>query len=167
MEKVAIDRLLACVYVAVFVIINLIVNHCGPWVIPVTTVAAVCVNMMIRDFLLYDGGLKWSATTCAAAGAITVMINYDAGMVAMASFVAVVSGALISGGVYRVLPGDFDSKRWPANIASAIGDALIFPTLSFMAFMPEISAMQFISKMAAVTVITIIMRRYFTFEGRK
>lgn len=65
------------------------------------------------------------------------------------------------------LPGDFDSKRWPANIASAIGDALIFPTLSFMAFMPEISAMQFISKMAAVTVITIIMRRYFTFEGRK
>ena len=86
---------------------------------------------------------------------------------AIASFVAVVSGALISGGVYRVLPGDFDSKRWPANIASAIGDALIFPTLSFMAFMPEISAMQFISKMAAVTVITIIMRRYFTFEGRK
>nr|DAR54122.1 MAG TPA: DNA N-6-adenine-methyltransferase [Caudoviricetes sp.] len=82
-------------------------------------------------------------------------------------FVAVVSGALISGGVYRVLPGDFDSKRWPANIASAIGDALIFPTLSFMAFMPEISAIQFISKMAAVTVITIIMRRYFTFEGGK
>ncbi|WP_276387758.1 hypothetical protein [Escherichia coli] len=50
MKKVAIDRLLACVYVAVFVIINLIVNHCGPWVIPITTVAAVCVNMMIRDF---------------------------------------------------------------------------------------------------------------------
>ena len=140
MERVTIDRLLACVYVAVFVIINLIVNHCGPWVIPITTVAAVCVNMMIRDFLLYDGGLKWSATTCAAAGAITVLINYDAGMVAIASFVAVVSGALISGGVYRVLPGDFDSKRWPANIASAIGDALIFPTLSFMAFMPEIMA---------------------------
>lgn len=66
MRKVTIDRLLACVYVAVFVIINLTVNHCGPWVIPVTTVAAVCVNMMIRDFLLYDGGLKWSTTTCAA-----------------------------------------------------------------------------------------------------
>ncbi|WP_215268855.1 hypothetical protein [Escherichia coli] len=167
MERVTIDRLLAFVYVAVFVIINLIVNHCGPWVIPITTVAAVCVNMMIRDFLLYDSGLKWSATTCAIAGAITVLINYDAGMVAIASFVAVVSGAFISGGVYRILPGDFDSKRWPANIASAIGDALIFPTLSFMAFMPEISAMQFISKMASVTVITIIMRRYFTFEGRK
>lgn len=173
MKRVTIDRLLACVYVAVFVIINLIVNHCGPWVIPIATVAAVCVNMMIRDFLLYDGGLKWSATTCAAAGAITVLINYDAGMVAVASFVAVVSGALISGGVYRILPGDFYSKRWPANIASAIGDALIFPTLSFMAFMAfmafmlGISAMQFISKMAAVTVITIIMRRYFSFEGRK
>lgn len=97
MKKVTIDRLLACAYVAVFVIINLIVNHCGPWVIPITTVAAVCVNMMIRDFLLYDGGLKWSATTCAAAGAITVLINYEAGMVAIASFVAVVSGALISG----------------------------------------------------------------------
>lgn len=66
MKKVTIDRLLACVYVAVFVIINLIVNNCVPWVIPITTVAAVCVNMMIRDFLLYDGGLKWSATTCAA-----------------------------------------------------------------------------------------------------
>ncbi|WP_256594005.1 hypothetical protein [Escherichia coli] len=57
MKRVTTDRLLACVYVAVFVIINLIVNHCGPWVIPITTVAAVCVNMMIRDFLLYDGGL--------------------------------------------------------------------------------------------------------------
>ena len=49
MGRVTIDRLLACVYVAVFVIINLIVNHCGPWVIPITTVAAVCANMMIRS----------------------------------------------------------------------------------------------------------------------
>lgn len=161
------DVWLALLYIAVFASINLIVAHVGPWVIPITTIAAVCANMFIRDFLLYDGGLKWSASTCSVAGLITVAINYDAGMVAIASFVAVVSGALISGGVYRVLPGNFDSKRWPANIASAIGDALIFPTLSFMVFMPEISAMQFISKMTAVTVITIIMRRYFTFEGRK
>lgn len=161
------DTWLALLYIAVFACINLIVAHVGAWVIPITTVAAVCGNMLIRDFLLYDGGFKWSVSTCSVAGLITVAINHDAGMVAIASFTTVVSGALVSGGVYRVLPGDFDSKRWPANIASAICDSLLFPTLSFMAFMPEISAMQFISKMTTVTVITIIMRRYFTFEKRR
>lgn len=61
------DVWLALLYIAVFASINLIVAHVGPWVIPITTIAAVCVNMLIRDYLLYDGGLKWSASTCSVA----------------------------------------------------------------------------------------------------
>ena len=90
-------------YVAIFTIVNLIVYYCGAWVIPITTSVCVAANMMLRDRVFCGKGLKFSAAIAAAAGLCTFAINHGALTVAIASFTAVVVGAFVAGGAFKLL----------------------------------------------------------------
>lgn len=154
-------------YVAAFVLINLIVNWLGPLIVPVTTVAAVCANMLIRDRIFYDAGPRYSIAAATAAGLFTVAISIEAGMVALASMVAVIAGACTSAAAYKLLRGPFEERRPVANTCSAVVDALVFPTVAFIQFMPWISFAQFSMKVITIVILSYVIKRFFEFAGNE
>ena len=156
-------------YVAIFTIVNLIVYYCGAWVIPITTSVCVAANMMLRDRVFCGKGLKFSAAIAAAAGLCTFAINHGALSVAIASFTTVVVGAFVAGLMFKLLKSKMPIERARpiANTCSAVTDSLIFPTISFLAFLPFVSAEMFASKFISVLFYTCIINKFFNFDYKK
>ena len=156
-------------YVAIFTIVNLIVYYCGAWVIPITTSVCVAANMMLRDRVFCGKGLKFSAAIAAAAGLCTFAINHGALTVAIASFTAVVVGAFVAGGAFKLLKNKvaIEKARPIANTCSAVTDSLIYPTIAFMTFLPLVSVEMFASKFLSVLFYTYIINKFFNFDYKK
>ena len=156
-------------YVTIFTIVNLIVYYCGAWVIPITTSVCVAANMMLRDRVFCGKGLKFSAAIAAAAGLCTFAINHGALTVAIASFTAVVVGAFVAGGAFKLLKNKvaIEKARPIANTCSAVTDSLIYPTIAFMTFLPLVSVEMFASKFLSVLFYTFIINKFFNFDYKK
>jgi hypothetical protein len=82
-------------------------------------------------------------------GAISWVLNRDAGMIAVASTVAFVLAASADWAVYSALGR---RPRWQrvngSNVVGAAVDSLVFPTIAFGAFLPLIVLGQFAAKVA-------------------
>ena len=156
-------------YVAIFTIVNLIVYYCGAWVIPITTSVCVAANMMLRDRVFCGKGLKFSAAIAAAAGLCTFAINHGALTVAIASFTAVVVGAFVAGGAFKLLKNKvaIEKARPIANTCSAVTDSILYPTIAFMTFLPLVSVEMFASKFLSVLFYTFIINKFFNFDYKK
>lgn len=156
-------------YVAIFTVVGLIDCYCGAWIVPFTTCVCVAANMMLRDRVFCDRGLKFSMAIAAIAGLCTFILNSDALTVAIASFVAVVTGSFVSGLVFELLKNKLviEKARPIANTCSAVSDSLLYPTIAFMAFLPVISMEMFVSKFLSVLFYTFIINKFFNFDYKK
>jgi len=139
------------IYIAALVVANLLVAWLGPWFSPINAFVLIGLDLSLRDKLheqwendklvLKMGGL------IAVASGVSYLLNPAAGSIALASFLAFALAMSADTVAYHFLR----DKPWMirsngSNVAGAAVDSITFPTIAFGGLMPEIVALQFISK---------------------
>lgn len=141
------------VYLAAIVAANLSVATFGPAVAPVNAFLLIGLDLTLRDRLhdsWHGHGLPWRmALLIATGGAITYLLNRDAGQIAVASAVAFAAAAALDGAVYALL-GDRSRllRVNGSNVVGAAADSLLFPTIAFGELLPLVVLGQFAAKVA-------------------
>ena len=140
------------IFIAGLVIANLLVALIGPWFSLVNSFFLIGLDLSIRD-KLHDSWkthlpLKMGILILASSG-ISYLLNPATGMIAIASFMAFALAMSTDTLAYHFLK----EKPWfirsnGSNIAGATVDSVTFPTIAFGGLMPEIVALQFVSKVA-------------------
>jgi len=139
----------AVIYICGLVLANLLVSWFGPWFSIVNAFLLIGLDLTLRDKIheLWEG--RWLPMGCliASASLISYLLNPASGIIALASFVAFAVAMIIDTIVYQKLSKqDWTIKSNGSNVASALADSLIFPTIAFGGLMPEIVLMQFLAK---------------------
>lgn len=137
------------VYVFALVAANLLVATIGPWFSIINSFVLIGLDLTLRD-KLHD---KWGGnplkigSLIVVAGIISYVLNPSSGQIALASVVAFCLSMAVDSVVYQKLKDMSWTKRTTgSNIAGAAVDSIAFPTIAFGGLMPEIVAMQFVSK---------------------
>lgn len=137
------------VYVFALVSANLLVSAIGPWFSIINSFVLIGLDLTLRD-KLHD---KWGGnplkigSLIVVAGIISYVLNPSSGQIAVASVVAFCLSMAVDSVVYQKLKDMPWTKRTTgSNIAGAAVDSIAFPTIAFGGLMPEIVAMQFVSK---------------------
>lgn len=133
-------RIAAGIFVAAIVVANLTVAEFGPWVSPINAFVLIGLDLSLRDWL-HD---KWRSelwrmgALIGAAGAISYLLNPAAGRIAVASAVAFTVSSLVDAAVYhRLINLPFLKRANGSNMAGALTDSVLFPTVAF-GFFPGI-----------------------------
>ena len=151
-------------YLTAIILANLSSAHLGPGASVINAFLFIGLDLTSRDklheawlgrgFVLKMGGLV------AVGSLISWAINRNAGTIAVASFVAFLSAAIIDTIVYQLLhKRNYLVKVNGSNVFSALADSLIFPTLAFGGFMPLITLGQFVAKVVGGAMWAFILRR--------
>lgn len=158
------NKLYIGIYIASLVIANLLVAWLGPWFSPINALVLIGLDLSLRDKLhdAWQGdGLPWRiGILIAASGTISYLLNPAAGIIAIASVVAFCAAMAADSIAYQALRrfGWF-TRANGSNVAGASVDSVVFPTIAFGSFMPEIVAMQFAAKVAGGAVWSFILRK--------
>lgn len=137
------------IYIAALVAANLLVSFIGPWFSVVNSFVLIGLDLTLRDKLhdKWDGNPFKIGALIAVAGAISYLLNPASGQIAIASVVAFCLSMAADSFVYQKLRNQSWEKRTTgSNLAGAAVDSITFPTIAFSGLMPEIVAMQFVSK---------------------
>jgi len=146
------DGILIGAYLAAIVAANLIVAAYGPAAVVPVAFVFVGFDLTLRDRLherwpSRDRAARMLALI-AAGGAISWLLNRDAGPIAVASTVAFLAAALTDWAVYSALGGRSPFVRVNgSNVASATVDSALFVGLAF-GWLPGIIAAQLVAKVA-------------------
>ena len=138
-------------YLAAIVAANLAVATWGPSVIPYTAFFLIGLDLTARDKLhdLWHGNkfiLKMGALI-ATGSILSWFLNKDAGIVALASFLAFTAAAVADTLMYQLLYRQNKLlKMNGSNLVSATVDSVVFPTVAFGVFLPEVILMQLVVK---------------------
>ena len=137
------------IYIGALVCANLLVVMIGPWFSVVNSFVLIGLDLTLRD-KIHD---KWNGNPMkiggliVIAGAISYLLNPASGQIAIASVIAFCLSMIADSFVYEKLKDQPWQKRIAgSNLVGAAIDSLVFPTVAFGVLMPEIIAMQFISK---------------------
>lgn len=139
---------------------NLLVSKFGPAISPVLAFFLIGFDLSMRDWLQVRMRPWQMAGLIGASGLLTYALNPAAGMTAVASAVALTSAALVDWATFTRLRGAWLFKANGSNVAGALVDSLIFPTLAFGALMPNIVAAQFMAKVAGGAVWAYVIKRF-------
>lgn len=137
------------IYISALVAANLLVTLIGPWFSVVNSFVLIGLDLTLRDKLhdKWDGNPFKIGALIAVAGAISYLLNPASGQIAIASVVAFTLSMVADSFVYQKLKDQPWVKRTTgSNLAGASVDSITFPTIAFGGLMPEIVAMQFVSK---------------------
>jgi uncharacterized PurR-regulated membrane protein YhhQ (DUF165 family) len=149
-------------YLAAVVAANLSVATFGPAASILNAFLFIGLDLTLRD-RLHDawGGRQLVARMAlliAAGGAISYLLNRDAGQIAVASTVAFVVAGTLDGVTYQLLGDRARLVRINgSNVVGAAADSLIFPTIAFGGFLPLIVLGQFAAKVAGGFVWSLIL----------
>jgi hypothetical protein len=138
-------------YLGAIVTANLLVAYYGPKVTIICAFAFIGLDLTTRDNL-HDAwkkqGLVWKMGTLILAGSIlSVILNWGAWRIALASCIAFASAAFIDTLTYHILREKIRFLRVNgSNVVSAAVDSIAFPTIAFGVFMPLIVLGQFAAK---------------------
>jgi hypothetical protein len=149
-------------YLVAIVIANLSIAAFGPSAVVVNAFLFIGLDLTLRDRLhdQWSGdGLVWKmGALIATGGAISWLLNRDAGMIAVASTVAFAGAAIADGLAYQA------AHRWPrlarinaSNVVGAAVDSLLFPTIAFGSLMPALVLAQFTAKVAGGFVWSLVL----------
>lgn len=157
---------MASLYLAAIILANLSVAHFGPSAVYVNAFLFIGLDLTARDKLhdRWNGkGLIWKmGLLIGAGGALSWLLNRDAGPIALASTVAFATAAIVDAGIYHLLRSRrFIVRANASNVPAAATDSLVFPTLAFGGFDPIITLGQFVAKVAGGFVWSLI------FKGRR
>lgn len=159
----------AClVYAGALITANLSIAAFGPWVSPINSFLLIGFDLTMRDRLhdAWGGKNLWPkmvALICFA-GIVSWMVNPAAGRIAIASCVAFIISNLVDALTYAKLQkqtkwGSYYYRTNGSNVAGAAVDSVLFPTLAFGVFMPEIIALQAAAKIGGGAVWAWVMKR--------
>lgn len=138
--------LAVCAYALAMICANLLVARFGPTISPVLAFVFIGLDLSLRDWLHLKIA-KWQmGLMIVATGGMTYLLNPASQMIAIASTAAFTCAALIDWIVFSVIKGRWIVKANVSNVAGAAVDSLVFPTIAFGGFMPEIVALQFAAK---------------------
>lgn len=136
------------IYAAAMTLANLSVAAFGPWVSPINAFVLIGLDLALRDWLHVRMKAWQMANLIACTGVLTLALNPEAGMIAVASACAFSAAALVDWATFARLRGSWLFRANGSNVAGAAVDSLIFPALAFGALMPHIVALQFVAKVA-------------------
>ena len=142
---------LVVIYLVAIVAANLSVAYFGPSVTVVNAFLFIGLDLTTRDALheRWHGRVAPMAALIAAGGALSWLLNRDAGPIALASTVAFSAAAVADYAVYRWLGDRARIVRVNgSNVVGAAVDSVLFPTLAFGGLMPIITIGQFVAKVA-------------------
>jgi len=157
-------KIYVAVYIASLVAANLLVACLGPWFSPINALVLIGLDLSLRDKLHDAWQGRWLALRIAGliagAGVISYLLNPAAGMIAVASVTAFCAAMAADSIAYQLLYRfGWLTRANGSNVAGAIVDSIIFPTLAFGGFVPERVAMQFAAKVAGGAVWSFILRK--------
>lgn len=141
------SAILIVVYITAMVTANLLVWWLGPWFSPINAFVLIGLDLTLRD-VMQERLTKWQlAGVILVGGVITWGVNPAAKHIAIASAVAFIASALVDWAAYTALR----SRSWliRSNGSNAVGaavDSVLFPTLAFGVFLPQIITLQFAAK---------------------
>lgn len=140
-------------YLAAIVAANLSVTAFGPGVTVVNAFLLIGLDLTLRDRLHESwkgrGLVPQMAALIAAGGAISYVLNVNAGPIALASTVAFAVSASLDALAYALLePYRRLVRVNGSNVIGAAADSLLFPTLAFGSFLGPIVLSQFAAKVA-------------------
>lgn len=152
------------IYIASLVAANLLVAWLGPWFSPVNAMLLIGLDLSLRDKLhdAWQGRHLLAKLACliAAAGCISWALNPAAGQIALASVSAFAAAMAADSIAYEALR----SKRWVvrangSNLAGAVVDSVLFPTIAFGGLLPHIVLMQLAAKVCGGAVWAWLLRK--------
>lgn len=157
--------LLITLYLAAIIIANLLVTHLGPEFSIVSAFLFIGLDLTTRDRLhdqwKHDHLFTKMALLIASGSLLSFLINSNSKNIAIASFVAFLTAALIDTLIYHALRHKNRMIRTNAsNIPAAAADSLIFPFLAFGSpLLIPIVIGQFLAKSFGGLVWSILLRR--------
>lgn len=144
-------KLAVAIYLAAIVAANLAVTAFGPGASIMIAFFLIGLDLSLRDKLhdAWEGvtlPLKMGALI-AVGGAISYILNANAGMIAVASTVAFAGAASVDAIVYTILRKQKRLVRMNgSNLFGAGVDSILFPTIAFGGLLPAIVLGQFAAK---------------------
>ena len=151
-------------YLSAIVAANLLVARFGPSIAIVNAFLFIGLDLTTRDGLHEawgKNGLWWKMLLLIGTGSlISYVLNSAAGQIALASFVAFAAAGVTDTIVYQAL----HKRAWMvkvngSNLASAMVDSIVFPTIAFGAFLPLIVLGQFAAKVGGGFVWALIIAK--------
>lgn len=134
------------IYALAMTAANLSISHFGPWVSPINAFLFIGLDLALRD-LLHQKLKAWQmGCLIACTGVLTYILNPAAGVIATASAVSFTAASIIDWSVFAKTTGAWVRRANFSNVAGALADSIIFPTIAFGVLMPQIIALQFAAK---------------------
>ena len=151
------------IYLLSIVAANLLVAALGPKMSIVNAFLFIGLDLTCRDKLheaWHGRGLVWKMGALIASGSIlSYALNRNAGMIAIASFVAFACAAVADTIIYHVLhEREYLVKVNGSNVAGAAVDSIVFPTVAFGGFLPLIVLGQFAAKVGGGAVWSVMLK---------
>jgi hypothetical protein len=155
---------IVALYLSAIVAANLSVAQWGPSVTIVNAFLFIGLDLTTRDVLhaRWQGRGLWlrMLALIAVGGALSWLLNRDAGQIALASCVAFVAAGVVDTVAYHLLRRRSPRARVSgSNVCAAAVDSLLFPTIAFGAFLPAIVAGQLVAKVIGGAVWWEVLRR--------
>jgi uncharacterized PurR-regulated membrane protein YhhQ (DUF165 family) len=150
------------VYAIAMTLANLSVAAFGPSVTPINAFVLIGLDLALRDWLHVRLKIWQMGGLIVTTGLLTYLLNPSAGQIAIASATAFTAAAIVDWGTFARLKGSWLFRANGSNVAGAAVDSILFPTIAFGAFMPQIVFAQFIAKVGGGALWAWILSRVFT-----
>ena len=159
--------ILVFIYLLSVVLANMLILWLGPQAAVITAFLFIGLDLSLRDKLhdqWHGKQLWWKMLVLICGGsAISIVLNWDALPIALASATAFlaagVGDALVYAGLHKKR---FMIRANGSNVAGSAIDSIVFPTLAFGMFMPEIVLGQFVAKFVGGFLWSLILQKYFS-----
>ena len=156
-------------YLVAIVVANLTLLWFGPQAAIINAFLLIGLDLSLRDKLhdQWEGKHLWFKMLALICGgsAITVVLNWEALPIAIASATAFLVAGIGDALLYmRLRKYKFLIRSNGSNVAGSALDSVIFPTMAFGVFMPEIILGQFVAKIAGGAIWSFILQRTFRRE---
>lgn len=148
-------------YAAAMLLANLSAAHFGPAITPVNALLLIGLDLALRDWLHMRLRPLQMLLLIVATGAMTYLMNPAAQQIAVASAVAFTAAATVDWMIFSAL----QNRPWLhrsnlSNVGAAAVDSVLFPLIAWGAFMPAVSAGQFVAKVVGGGLWALLLSRH-------
>ena len=159
--------ILVFIYLLAVVLANMLILWLGPQAAVITAFLFIGLDLSLRDKLhdQWHGEQVWWKMLALICGgsAISIVLNWDALPIALASATAFLAAGVGDALVYAGLRKKrFMIRVNGSNVAGSAIDSIVFPTLAFGVLMPEIVLGQFVAIFVGGFLWSLVLQKYFS-----